>query len=78
MARWLYGCFKVSAILECGNPGEPPRKNPAADFVSLLLQSDSVVFMAGTRINEPRREPNSPVELDFARTSLGKLPHGWE
>jgi hypothetical protein len=64
---------KVSEILERGNPGEPARKNPATDLVSLMLQSDIVEFVVGTRINEAHQDPNIPVELDLRRNIIRKV-----
>ena len=64
---------KVSEILERGNPGEPARKNPATDLVTLMLQSDIVEFMVGTRINEAHQDPNIPVELDLRRNIVRKI-----
>jgi hypothetical protein len=64
---------KVSEILERGNPGEPARKNPATDLVSLMLQSDIVEFVVGTRINEAHQDPNIPVELDLRRNIIRKI-----
>jgi len=64
---------KVAEILERGNPGEPARKNPATDLVSLMLQSDIVEFIVGTRINEAHQDPNIPVELDLRRNIVRKI-----
>ncbi len=64
---------KVSEILERGNPSEPARKNPATDLVSLMLQSDIVEFVVGTRINEAHQDPNIPVELDLRRNIIRKI-----
>ena len=64
---------KVAEILDCGNPGEPARKNPANDLVSLMLQSDIVEFMVGMRINEAHQNPNIPVELDLRRNIIRKI-----
>jgi len=64
---------KVSEILERGNAGEPARKNPATDLVSLMLQSDIVEFVVGTRINEAHQDPNIPVELDLRRNIIRKI-----
>jgi hypothetical protein len=64
---------KVSEILERGNPNEPARKNPATDLVSLMLQSDIVEFVVGTRINEAHQDPNIPVELDLRRNIIRKI-----
>jgi hypothetical protein len=64
---------RVSEILERGNPGDLARKNPATDLVSLMLQSDIVEFMVGTRINEAHQDPNIPVELDLRRNIIRKI-----
>jgi len=64
---------KVAEILERGNVGEPARKNPATDLVSLMIQSDIVEFMVGTRINEAHQDPNIPVELDLRRNIIRKI-----
>jgi hypothetical protein len=64
---------RVAEILGRGNPGEPARKNPATDLVSLMLQSDIVEFIVGTRINEAHQDPNIPVELDLRRNIIRKI-----
>jgi hypothetical protein len=64
---------KVAEILERVSPGEPARKNPATDIVSLMLQSDIVEFVVGTRINEAHQDPNVPVELDLRRNIVRKI-----
>ena len=64
---------KVAEILERSSPGEPARKNPATDLVSLMLQSDIVEFVVGTRINEAHQDPNIPVELDLRRNIIRKV-----
>jgi hypothetical protein len=64
---------KVVEMLERGNPGGAAHKNPATDLVSLMLQSDIVEFMVGTRINEAHQNPNIPVELDLRRNIIRKI-----
>ena len=64
---------KVAEILERGNPSEAVRKNPATDLVSLMLQSDIVEFIVGTRINEAHQDPNIPVDLDLRRNIVRKI-----
>jgi hypothetical protein len=64
---------KVADMLEHGNSGEPERKNPATDLLSLMLQSDIVEFMVGTRINEAHQDPSSPVEMDLRRNIVRKI-----
>ena len=64
---------KVAEILERENPVEPKRKNPAHDLIALMLQSDIVEFMVGTRINEAHQDPGIPVALDLRRNIIRKI-----
>ena len=64
---------KVAEMLERGNVVEPRRKNPASELVSLMLQSDLVQFVVGTRINEAHQDPSIPVELDLRRNIVRKI-----
>jgi hypothetical protein len=64
---------KVAEILENGNLADLARKNPASDLVSLMLQSDIVQFVVGTRINEAHQDPSIPVELDLRRNIIRKI-----
>lgn len=62
----------VSEILE--NGGEPSGKvNAATKMVDLLLNSDRISFMVGTKINEAHQEPNMPVELEIRRNIIKKI-----
>ena len=64
---------KAAEILESGSPTNPIRKNSAYDLVSLMLQSDIVEFVVGTRINEAHQDPSIPVELDLRRNIIRKI-----
>jgi len=64
---------KVAEILERAKPGDAVRKNPAYDLVALMMQSDIVEFLVGTRINEAHQDPNIPVELDLRRNIIRKI-----
>ena len=64
---------RVAEILERGTPVELGRKNPAFDLVAVMLQSDIVQFMVGTRINEAHQDPSIPVELDLRRNIIRKI-----
>ena len=41
--------------------------------MALMLQSDIVEFVVGTRINEAHQDPNVPVELDLRRNIISKI-----
>ncbi len=64
---------KVASILEKReNPADLPN-DPAKKFVELLLDSDQVHFIVGTKINEAHQDPNIPVEIGIRRTIIGRL-----
>lgn len=68
------GCLtlgKTAQILESGNI--PLRDNGATRLVNMLLQSDIIEFMVGTRINEAHQNPHLPVELDIRRNVVKKI-----
>ena len=52
-------------------PGE--RENAATKVVELLLDSDRITFMVGTKINEAHQDPNMPVELEIRRNIVLKI-----
>lgn len=64
---------KVATILEKRiNPTDLPN-DPARRFVEILLDSDQVHFLVGTKINEAHQDPNIPVEIGIRRTIIGRL-----
>ena len=56
-------------------PGSPKRRGPdaASELVSILLDSDVIFFLVGTRVNEAHQDPNLPVELDIRRNIIKKI-----
>ena len=64
---------KVAEMLEHGVAKTTGRKNPVRDLVTLMLESDIVEFVVGTRINEAHQDPNVPVELDLRRNIIRKI-----
>jgi len=63
---------RVAEMLDRG-AGEAWPDNPARDLMNLLLQSDIVEFVVGTRINEAHQDPNVPVELDLRRNIVRRI-----
>ncbi len=47
--------------------------NPAGDIVRLMLGSDIIHFLVGTRINEAHQDPNTPQELDLRRNIVRRI-----
>jgi len=64
---------KAAEMLERGVEKSTGRKNPARDLVTLMLESDIVQFVVGTRINEAHQDPNVPVELDLRRNIIRRM-----
>jgi Stage II sporulation protein E (SpoIIE) len=63
---------RVAEMLDRGG-GEAWPDNPARDLMNLMLQSDIVQFVVGTRINEAHQDPNVPVELDLRRNIVRRI-----
>lgn len=64
---------KVSNILKDHNPQTVPGKGPADQIVKMLLQSDQIDFLVGTRINIAHQDPTLPVELEIRRTVVKRI-----
>jgi len=64
---------KVAEILENSRKPETSRSNAATELVSILLDSDVIHFLVGTRVNEAHQDPNLPVELDIRRNIIKKI-----
>jgi hypothetical protein len=63
---------RVAEMLEHG-PSQTWPDNPARDLTNLMLQSDIVQFLVGTRINEAHQDPNVPMELDLRRNIVRRI-----
>lgn len=64
---------KVAEILERGPKTESSRANAATELTSILLDSDVIHFIVGTRVNEAHQDPNLPIELDIRRNITKKI-----
>jgi hypothetical protein len=64
---------RAAELLEKGQGWESPHANAAQQLVGLMLDSDVVEFVVGTRINEAHQDPNVPVELDLRRNVVRKI-----
>jgi len=59
---------KVHKILGSYNNSYKLEKGPADQIVRMILESDDILFLVGTRINEAHQDPKVPVELEIRRT----------
>ncbi|HOP59664.1 MAG TPA: SpoIIE family protein phosphatase [Bacteroidales bacterium] len=64
---------KVSAILKTFNNSVKLAKGPADKIVRLLMESDEIHFIIGTRINIAHQDPTLPVELEIRRTVIKRI-----
>ncbi len=63
---------RVAAMIEGGvNPQE--NKDAASRMLGLLLDSDVVYFIVGTRVNEAHQAPDMPVEMDLRRNIVRRI-----
>lgn len=47
--------------------------NPAVQIVELLMDSDVIRFIVGTKINEAHQDPNLPVDLEIRRSLIKQI-----
>ena len=64
---------KVSEILKNHSQKYKLGKGPADQIVRLLLDSDDIHFIIGTRINIAHQDPSLPVELEIRRTVVRRI-----
>lgn len=63
----------LARMLEEGTNLDLARPNAATCLASIVLDSDIIHVVAGTKINEALQDPNLPVELDIRRNILRRL-----
>ena len=64
---------KAADLMERATSHNTWPLNPVGDLIRLMLASDIVQFLVGTRINEAHQDPNVPLELDLRRNIIRKL-----
>jgi hypothetical protein len=62
----------VSEILEKSDI-DGRDKSAASKMIELFMNSDRILFIVGTRINESHQDPNMPVELEIRRNVIKKI-----
>lgn len=58
-------------LLETGD--RPSHENAATRMIELLLDSDEIHLLVGTKINEAHQDPSLPVELEIRRSLMKRL-----
>jgi hypothetical protein len=64
---------KVNEILKSYNNSVRLGKGPADKIVKLIMESDEIQFVVGTRINIAHQDPNLPVDLEIRRTVVKRI-----
>jgi len=64
---------KVNKILNKYTPATKLGKGPADEMVKLLLESDEIEFIIGTRINIAHQDPTLPIDLEIRRTVVKRV-----
>ena len=66
---------KVERILTSGDTEGHKEPGPAETVVRMLLNSDKITLLVGTRINIAHQDPNLPVELEIRRNVVKKIKY---
>jgi hypothetical protein len=64
---------KVEKMLKAYNPNVKLERGPADEIVKLILESDAIKIIIGTRINIAHQDPHLPVELEIRRTVVNRI-----
>lgn len=64
---------KVTEILKTYSNSTRLTKGPADRIVQMLIESDEINFVVGTRINIAHQDPSLPVELEIRRTVVKRI-----
>ncbi|MBW6500662.1 MAG: SpoIIE family protein phosphatase [Bacteroidales bacterium] len=64
---------KVNEILKNYNNSVKLGKGPADKIVKLIMESDEIHFIIGTRINIAHQDPSLPVDLEIRRTVVKRI-----
>ncbi len=64
---------KVNEILKGYNNSVKLGKGPADKIVKMIMDSDEINFIVGTRINVAHQDPTLPVDLEIRRTVVKRI-----
>jgi hypothetical protein len=64
---------KVNDLLKKFTPAMKLTKGPADEIVRMVLDSDEIHFLVGTKINEAHQDPTLPVDLELRRTVVHRI-----
>ena len=64
---------KTAELLETKDSWNVMKQNGAKRLITLLMNSDEVHFLIGTKINEAHQDPSIPVEIGLRRTIITRI-----
>ncbi len=64
---------KVSEELEQIASIEQASGSISGDIIRMMLESDEIEFISGTRVNNAHQDPNLPVELEIRRNVIKRI-----
>ncbi len=64
---------RAAIELENRVPFEEITSSSVRRFVELILKSDRIFFLVGTKINEAHQDPNIPVEIGIRRSIIHRI-----
>lgn len=70
------GALTLSKVINLLRENVSPNKfgkGPADLICKMLLESDKIFFLIGTRINTMHHDPNMPIELEIRKTLIKRL-----
>jgi hypothetical protein len=70
------GVLTIAAVAERLESTEiirNPEKDAATEIIKMLLNSDEIHFLVGTRVNNAHQDPSLPVELEIRRNVIKKI-----
>lgn len=63
----------VAEELSSSDADQSDKQSPSARIRELLLDSDRITFLVGTKINEVHQDPTMPIELEIRRNVVKKI-----
>jgi len=63
----------LADLIQNYDEGAEPDNSPAGDILKLILKSDVIDILMGTRINEAHYDPSLPVEMEIRRNLIRRL-----
>jgi hypothetical protein len=64
---------KVNELLKVYRNSVRLGKGPADKIVKMIMDSDEINFLVGTRINVAHQDPTLPVDLEIRRTVVKRI-----